>query len=76
MDRQFAPTQEDILSSINEHLGDIKDLLVGIYIQQLRMYDMTAIVAEGTNEKLTDSLIESHTQGKVLCPEPALAQDE
>lgn len=76
MDRQFAATQEESLSSINEILSDVRDLLVGIYIQNLRIYDMLTISATQINETQTDELIDRHAIGEVLCPEPILKQSE
>ena len=72
MDRQFAPTEQELLSSISETLTDMRDLLVGIYIQNLRIYDMLAL----SDNPQVDELIEKHALGETLCPEPTLKQND
>lgn len=76
MDRQFAPTTGDSLQSLNDTLNDIRDLLVGIYIQNLRIYDVLTLQTSNIDASKTDELINLHETGTVLCPEPTLKQND
>jgi hypothetical protein len=59
-----------------EQMQAFQELIAGIYIQQLRIYDLLAVlVSERLPEKM-QQLEQMHTQGKVLCPDPALTIDE
>ena len=69
MDKQFAPKTEDILL-------EMRELLVGIYIQQLRIYDVLTLISAKDQPEKTDELVNMHETGKILCPDPALAMDE
>ena len=76
MDKQFAPTTNELLTTINDVLSDVRDLLVGIYIQNLRIYDVLTLQAAAVNGPKTDELINLHELGNVLCPEPALKPED
>lgn len=76
MDKQFAPTTEDSLQSLTTTLNDIRDLLIGIYIQQLRLYDVMTLQMSTINSQKTEELITLHEAGTVLCPEPTLSQND
>jgi hypothetical protein len=53
------------------------ELLGGMYIQMLRIYDLLALIASGdSNNTKVDQLISLHESGKVLSPDPALVLDE
>ena len=53
------------------------ELLGGMYIQLLRVYDLLALIASGdSNNTKVDQLISLHESGKVLSPDPALVLDE
>lgn len=56
----------------------IKDLLAGIYIQQLRIYDLLAVIAYNISKDSAkvNELLEQHEAGKVLCPDPALVLED
>jgi len=61
----MKPEKEDILI----------EMISGIYIQQLRMYDILCLIAD----KLDANVIELknlHEQGYILGPDPALRLDE
>jgi hypothetical protein len=72
MDKQFAESQEDILA-------DIRDLLVGVYIQNMRIYDVltlqTSLINHTAATKI-EELINLHETGGILCPEPLLSPNE
>jgi hypothetical protein len=53
----------------------IEELLAGIYIQQLRMYDILMTMLALQNVQKANELEELHTEGKVLGPDPALKID-
>jgi hypothetical protein len=60
----------------DEQVEAFQELIAGIYIQQLRIYDLLAVlVSERMPEKM-EQLERMHTDGKVLSPEPALRIDE
>jgi hypothetical protein len=53
------------------------ELLGGMYIQLLRVYDLLALIASGeSNKSKVDQLFSLHESGKVLSPDPALVLDE
>lgn len=53
------------------------ELLGGMYIQLLRIYDLLTIVASGEgNKSIVDRIISLHESGKVLSPDPALVLDD
>ena len=53
------------------------EVLGGIYIQLLRIYDLLALSASGESTKdKVDELISLHESGRYLSPEPALVVDD
>jgi hypothetical protein len=50
----------------------IQELIAGIYIQQLRIYDLLAVLISERNPERMAELEKLHESGKVLCPDPAL----
>lgn len=56
----------------DEQVQAFQELIAGIYIQQLRIYDLLATMITLQNPERMDELEKLHTDGKVLCPDPAL----
>jgi hypothetical protein len=54
----------------------IQELIAGIYIQQLRIYDLLAVIASEKFPEKVAQLEQMHSEGKVLCPDPALKIEE
>ena len=54
----------------------IQELIAGIYIQQLRIYDLLALIASERFPEKVAQLEAMHEKGQVLCPDPALKLDE
>jgi hypothetical protein len=50
------------------------ELMGGMYIQMLRIYDVLCLLAQD-NPRINE-LIELHESGRVLSPEPALIMEE
>ena len=61
----MKPEKEDILI----------EMISGIYIQQLRMYDILCLIADKLNANVIE-LKNLHEQGYILGPDPALRLDE
>jgi hypothetical protein len=56
---------------------DQENILLGIYIQLSRVYDMLMIVADGVGKgEEALEIRELHQEGKILTPPPALLEDE
>lgn len=52
------------------------ELLGGMYIQLLRIYDLLTLIASGeSNQVIVDRMISLHESGQVLSPDPALILD-
>jgi len=51
------------------------DLLSGLYIQSLRIYDILMITAQKLGVDVS-KLEEMHENGKVLCPDPMLVIED
>lgn len=47
-------------------------MLFGLYVQLTRVYDLIAVLAREVDEELVDKIIESHSEGIVFTPSPAL----
>lgn len=60
----------------DEQIQSINELLAGIYIQQLRIYDLLAVMVSERQPEKMEQLEQLHKEGKVLCPDPALKIDE
>jgi hypothetical protein len=56
----------------DEQIQAFQEMIAGIYIQQLRIYDLLATLVTLQNPGRMDELEKLHTQGKVLAPDPAL----
>ena len=54
------------------------EIMGGMYIQMLRIYDLLAVIGKHTPNADSDisKVIELHESGKVLAPDPALIMDE
>lgn len=53
------------------------ELLGGMYIQLLRIYDLLGLIASGeSNQAIVDRMISLHESGKVLSPDPALVIED
>jgi hypothetical protein len=54
------------------------ELMGGMYIQMLRIYDLLALIAQSVPnaDSKIDALIELHESGKVLAPDPALLLED
>ena len=59
----------------DEQTQAIQELLAGIYIQQLRIYDVLMAMLVLENRDRANALEQIHTDGKVLAPDPALKID-
>jgi hypothetical protein len=51
------------------------EILSGLYIQSLRVYDVLCIIADKVDAKIIE-LKDLHEQGYVLAPDPALRIDD
>lgn len=56
----------------DEQKQAMQELLAGIYIQNLRMYDVLMAILSKQDQALANKLEELHTEGKILGPDPAL----
>jgi hypothetical protein len=56
----------------DEQVQAFQEMIAGIYIQQLRMYDLLATMITLQNPAKMDELEQLHSDGKTLCPDPAL----
>ena len=55
-----------------DQINIFQELIAGIYIQQLRIYDLLAVmVSKDMPEKMSE-LEKLHSEGKILCPDPSL----
>jgi hypothetical protein len=53
------------------------NILLGIYIQLSRVYDMLVLIADGVGKGEEALEIRNlHEQGKILTPPPSLVEDE
>jgi hypothetical protein len=50
----------------------MQELLAGIYIQNLRMYDVLMMILALQNPSKANELEQLHKDGKILGPDPAL----
>jgi len=51
------------------------EILSGLYIQSLRMYDILMVMAEKLGVDI-NKIEKMHEEGKTLCPDPALSLDD
>lgn len=54
----------------------ISELLAGIYIQNLRVYDVLMTLLSLQNVEKANELEKLHTEGKILGPDPALKVED
>jgi hypothetical protein len=53
------------------------NILLGIYIQLSRVYDMLVLIADGVGKGEEALEVRNlHEQGKILTPPPSLVEDE
>ena len=55
-----------------EQVQAIQEMVAGIYIQQLRIYDVLMAMLVLQNRDRANALEQIHTDGKVVGPDPAL----
>ena len=56
----------------DEQKQAIEELMAGIYIQNLRIYDVLMAMLILQNREVANSLEELHAEGKIVGPDPAL----
>ena len=56
----------------DEQIQSIQELLAGIYIQNLRVYDVLMTLLSLQNVEKANQLEQLHEEGRVLAPDPAL----
>jgi hypothetical protein len=54
----------------------IQELLAGVYIQNLRMYDVLMVLLSLQNPDKASELENLHKEGRVLGPDPALRVED
>ena len=58
-------------------MSELYEIIGGMYIQMLRVYDILALIASGTgNQTNVDKLVSLHESGKYLSPDPAISLDD
>jgi hypothetical protein len=56
---------------------DLEDLLLALYVQLSRVYDMLVIIADGVGKgEEALEIRDLHADGKILTPPPYLSPDE
>ena len=60
----------------DEQIQSMQELLAGIYIQNLRVYDVLMALLVLQNREVANSLEELHAEGKVVGPDPALKVED
>jgi hypothetical protein len=60
----------------DEQRQAIEELLAGIYIQNLRVYDVLMTLLALQNPDKANELEKFHTEGKILGPDPALKVED
>ncbi len=56
----------------DEQIQSMQELLAGVYIQNLRIYDVLMSMLAIQNPGRADELEKLHSEGKILGPDPAL----
>lgn len=54
----------------------IQELLAGVYIQNLRMYDVLMVLLSLQSPEKANELENLHKEGRVLGPDPALRVED
>lgn len=71
----FNFAERGTVSDKTESMEALKELIAGIYIQQLRIYDLLAVlISERQPEKIAE-LEKLHESGGILCPDPSLKME-
>jgi hypothetical protein len=50
----------------------LQEILAGIYIQNLRIYDLLSALAMSAKQEEVEKILELHENGGILCPDPSL----
>ena len=58
-----------------EDINIFREMMAGIYIQQLRIYDLLSAIALSAKQEEVENILKLHENGGVLCPDPALKMD-
>lgn len=56
----------------DEQIQSMQELLAGIYIQNLRVYDVLMTLLALENPEKANELEQIHTEGRIVGPDPAL----
>lgn len=59
-----------------EEINIFREMLAGIYIQQLRIYDLLAVIALSGNKEEVENILKLHENGQVLSPDPSLRLED
>lgn len=54
----------------------LQELLAGIYIQNLRIYDLLAAIAMSAGKEEVEKILQLHENGGILSPDPSLKIDK
>lgn len=63
---------DESVTTYHEQIQAIQELIAGVYIQNLRVYDVLMALLSKQDQELANKLEQLHTEGKVLGPDPAL----
>lgn len=58
-----------------EDINIFREMIAGIYIQQLRIYDLLSAIALSAKEEQVENILKLHENGGVLSPDPSLILD-
>ena len=73
----MANLQDNTPEEPKINLEALYELVGGMYVQLLRIYDLIGLLASGnSNQENVDKLISLHESGKVLSPPPALILED
>lgn len=56
----------------DEQIGIFQEIMAGIYIQQLRIYDLLSAIALGSTPEDVEKILELHENSGILGPDPSL----
>lgn len=59
-----------------DDINIFREMMAGIYIQQLRIYDLLAVIALSGNKEEVENILKLHENGGILCPDPSLQLDD
>ena len=63
---------DETVITYHEQINALQELVAGIYIQNLRVYDVLMALLSKQDQEIANKLEQLHTEGKVLGPDPAL----